>query len=221
MIPPLRDRPHDRARGAAARRAVADPAVGVGGVDRPRLARHLDRSRGGCGDDQSEQRECEQEPHEHVRPGSLYSETMGYRVITPQEQPVLTRRPPTDEPARHVTELSDVAGMEHVRANVWRYEPGATGRRHRHPTQDETFVVLRRDPVDVRRRAARAPRRAVREPRPRACWHAAPERQPRRATTCSCTRTGWPPEDESAELLAPGGLSDQCRACRPPLGSPS
>jgi quercetin dioxygenase-like cupin family protein len=32
--------------------------------------------------------------------------------------------------------------MEHVRANVWRYEPGAAGRRHRHPTQDETFVVL-------------------------------------------------------------------------------
>ena len=32
--------------------------------------------------------------------------------------------------------------MQHVRANVWRDEPGATGRRHRHPAQDETFVVL-------------------------------------------------------------------------------
>jgi len=29
-----------------------------------------------------------------------------------------------------------------VRANVWRYEPGAVGRRHRHPLQEETFVVL-------------------------------------------------------------------------------
>jgi len=29
-----------------------------------------------------------------------------------------------------------------VRANVWRYEPGAAGKRHRHPAQDETFVVL-------------------------------------------------------------------------------
>jgi quercetin dioxygenase-like cupin family protein len=25
---------------------------------------------------------------------------------------------------------------------VWRYEPGAKGRRHRHPVQEETFVVL-------------------------------------------------------------------------------
>ena len=29
-----------------------------------------------------------------------------------------------------------------MRANVWRYEPGAKGRRHRHPVQEETFVVL-------------------------------------------------------------------------------
>jgi quercetin dioxygenase-like cupin family protein len=27
-------------------------------------------------------------------------------------------------------------------ANVWRYEPGARGRRHRHRFQEETFVVL-------------------------------------------------------------------------------
>jgi quercetin dioxygenase-like cupin family protein len=29
-----------------------------------------------------------------------------------------------------------------TRANVWRYEPGAEGLRHRHPFQEETFVVL-------------------------------------------------------------------------------
>jgi mannose-6-phosphate isomerase-like protein (cupin superfamily) len=29
-----------------------------------------------------------------------------------------------------------------VRGNVWRYEPSAKGRRHRHLTQEETFVVL-------------------------------------------------------------------------------
>ena len=29
-----------------------------------------------------------------------------------------------------------------MRANIWRYEPGAVGRRHRHPVQEETFVVL-------------------------------------------------------------------------------
>jgi quercetin dioxygenase-like cupin family protein len=67
---------------------------------------------------------------------------MSYRVITPEEQTWLTRPHADGEPARHVTELSELAGMEHVRANVWRYEPGAAGRRHRHPTQDETFVVL-------------------------------------------------------------------------------
>ena len=67
---------------------------------------------------------------------------MSYSVIAPHEQAWLTRPHADGEPARHVAELSDVAGMEHVRANVWRYEPGAAGRRHRHPLQDETFVVL-------------------------------------------------------------------------------
>jgi quercetin dioxygenase-like cupin family protein len=67
---------------------------------------------------------------------------MAHRVITPGEHPWITRPHADGEPARHVAELSEVAGMDHVRANVWRYEPGAAGRRHRHPTQDETFVVL-------------------------------------------------------------------------------
>jgi mannose-6-phosphate isomerase-like protein (cupin superfamily) len=41
-----------------------------------------------------------------------------------------------------VAELSDRIGLEHSRANLWRYEPGATGRRHRHREQEETFVVV-------------------------------------------------------------------------------
>lgn len=41
-----------------------------------------------------------------------------------------------------MAELSDLAGFAHTRANIWRYEPGAKGRRHRHPDQEETFVVL-------------------------------------------------------------------------------
>jgi quercetin dioxygenase-like cupin family protein len=41
-----------------------------------------------------------------------------------------------------VAELSEPAGFAHTRSNVWRYEPGAKGRRHRHPLQEETFVVL-------------------------------------------------------------------------------
>jgi quercetin dioxygenase-like cupin family protein len=67
---------------------------------------------------------------------------MPYSIVTPGEEPWITRPHAAGQPARHVAELSDVAGMEHVRANVWRYEPGAAGRRHRQPVQDETFVVL-------------------------------------------------------------------------------
>jgi mannose-6-phosphate isomerase-like protein (cupin superfamily) len=44
-----------------------------------------------------------------------------------------------------VAELSDAldaSDASDVRANVWRYEPGAHGKRHRHAEQEETFVVL-------------------------------------------------------------------------------
>lgn len=67
---------------------------------------------------------------------------MAFRAIDPAELTWITRPHEPDEPARHVAELSDALGLRHVRANVWRYEPGAAGRRHRHPRQDETFVVL-------------------------------------------------------------------------------
>ena len=63
-------------------------------------------------------------------------------MIRPGELEWTTRPHEPDEPARHVTELSELAGFAHTRANVWRYEPGAKGRRHRHKTQEETFVVL-------------------------------------------------------------------------------
>jgi quercetin dioxygenase-like cupin family protein len=67
---------------------------------------------------------------------------VGFRVIRPEEPEWTTRPHDPDEPARHVAELSELAGFAHTRANIWRYEPGAKGRRHRHPTQEETFVVL-------------------------------------------------------------------------------
>ena len=54
----------------------------------------------------------------------------------------ITRPHEPGEPARHVVELSERAKFAHTRASVWRCEPGARGRRHRHPTQEETFVVL-------------------------------------------------------------------------------
>jgi len=68
---------------------------------------------------------------------------MPFRVVRPDAFAWITRAHEPGEPARHVAELSELAGFAHTRANVWRYEPGAKGRRHRHPLQEETFVVLR------------------------------------------------------------------------------
>ncbi|HEX6491812.1 MAG TPA: cupin domain-containing protein [Gaiellaceae bacterium] len=67
---------------------------------------------------------------------------MGFRVIRPGELEWTTREHEPDEAARHVSELSELAGFGRTRANLWRYEPGAKGRRHRHSLQEETFVVL-------------------------------------------------------------------------------
>ncbi len=67
---------------------------------------------------------------------------MAFRVIRPDQLEWTTRPHEAGEPARHVAELSESAGFAHTRANVWRYDPGAKGRRHRHPFEEETFVVL-------------------------------------------------------------------------------
>jgi quercetin dioxygenase-like cupin family protein len=67
---------------------------------------------------------------------------MSYRAIRPGDYAWTTRPHEPGEPARHVAELSELAGFAHVRGNLWRYEPGAKGRRHRHPAQEETFVPL-------------------------------------------------------------------------------
>src|ERR671924_1216775 len=67
---------------------------------------------------------------------------MRFRAISPEQFESITRPHEPGEPARHVTELSELAGFAHTRGNVWRYEPGAKGRRHRHELQEETFVVL-------------------------------------------------------------------------------
>ena len=67
---------------------------------------------------------------------------MSFAAVSPDAFEWLTRPHEPGKPARHVAELSDRIGLEHSRANVWRYEPGATGRRHRHREQEETFVVV-------------------------------------------------------------------------------
>ena len=67
---------------------------------------------------------------------------MGFHVVRLDDLEWATRAHQPGEAARHVAELSEQAGFEHTRANVWRYEPGASGRRHVHAFQEETFVVL-------------------------------------------------------------------------------
>ncbi|MGZ4201096.1 MAG: cupin domain-containing protein [Thermoleophilaceae bacterium] len=67
---------------------------------------------------------------------------MAGSIVIPADLDWITRPHEPGEPARHVAELSEVGGLTHSRANVWRYEPGAKGRRHREPVQEETFVVL-------------------------------------------------------------------------------
>src|SRR5687768_10989625 len=67
---------------------------------------------------------------------------MSFRAIRPEEFEWITRPHEPGEPARHVAELSHAIGSTHVRGNVWCYEPGAKGKRHRHSIQEETFIVL-------------------------------------------------------------------------------
>jgi mannose-6-phosphate isomerase-like protein (cupin superfamily) len=67
---------------------------------------------------------------------------MGFSIALPEQLQWATRPHRQGEPARHVAELQPWLGFQHSRANVWRYEPGASGRRHVHADQEETFVVL-------------------------------------------------------------------------------
>ncbi len=67
---------------------------------------------------------------------------MGFHVVHPDALDWTTRPHEPGQAPRHVAELSDLAGVRHTRANVWRFEPGAKGLRHRHRFQEETFVVL-------------------------------------------------------------------------------
>jgi quercetin dioxygenase-like cupin family protein len=121
-------------------------------------------------------------------------------VIAPTEQTWITRPHADGEPARHVTELSEIAAMEHVRANVWRYEPGAAGRRHRHPVQDETFVVLSGtlsiyldDPPERHDVAAGSVVHVEAGTALQSVNHGEDD--------LVVYAHGWPPEDERAELL--------------------
>jgi mannose-6-phosphate isomerase-like protein (cupin superfamily) len=67
---------------------------------------------------------------------------VSFNVVTPEALEWVTRPHAEGEPARHVRPLSEALASSHVAANIWRYEPGAKGKRHVHAKQEETFVVL-------------------------------------------------------------------------------
>jgi quercetin dioxygenase-like cupin family protein len=67
---------------------------------------------------------------------------MAFRVARPDELDWVEREPEPDCSPRYVARLSEVLGFEHTRGNLWRYPPGAKGRRHRDTIQEETFVVV-------------------------------------------------------------------------------
>ena len=67
---------------------------------------------------------------------------MGFRVVRPDDLEWVEREPEPGGVPRYVSGLSDVLGFEHTRGSLWRYPPGAKGRRHLDTIQEETFVVL-------------------------------------------------------------------------------
>lgn len=67
---------------------------------------------------------------------------MAFRVVQPSELEWIEREPEPGGSARYVARLSDVLGFEHTRGSMWRYPPGAKGKRHKDLIQEETFVVI-------------------------------------------------------------------------------
>jgi mannose-6-phosphate isomerase-like protein (cupin superfamily) len=127
---------------------------------------------------------------------------VSHGAIRPDEFEWLTRPHEPGEPARHVAELSDRVGMVRGRANVWRYEPGAAGRRHRHRLQEETFVVLA---GELTMYLGEPPERV--DVPPGGVIHV-PPRTPLQTVNHGTVDLlvyvhGSPPEDETAELLDP------------------
>jgi quercetin dioxygenase-like cupin family protein len=127
---------------------------------------------------------------------------MAFRVIRPEELVWETRPHGPEEPARRVAEVGEAAGLRWSRGNMWRYEPGAKGRRHRHKSQEETFVVLSGaltmylgDPPERHEVAAGGVVHVDPGTPLQAANHGDDE--------LVVWAYGWPGEDENAELLDP------------------
>jgi mannose-6-phosphate isomerase-like protein (cupin superfamily) len=63
--------------------------------------------------------------------------SVGYTVFQADE---LEFEPRAEDDPRSIASLSEA--LQESRANIWRYPPGAKGRRHRDLAQEEVFVVL-------------------------------------------------------------------------------
>ena len=62
---------------------------------------------------------------------------VGFTIFRPDE---LEWIPRADDDPRTIARLSDA--LTQSRANIWRYPPGARGKRHLDHAQEEVFVVL-------------------------------------------------------------------------------
>ena len=68
---------------------------------------------------------------------------MSFDVVPPDELHFVTRPHEPDEAPRHAADVTTPAGLQHTRANFFRYEPGARGTRHADLAQEETYVPVR------------------------------------------------------------------------------
>ena len=65
------------------------------------------------------------------------TQVVGYTIFEASE---LEWVPRAEDDSRTIARLSEA--MTKSRANIWRYPPGARGKRHRDLAQEEVFVVL-------------------------------------------------------------------------------
>jgi quercetin dioxygenase-like cupin family protein len=67
---------------------------------------------------------------------------MAYTVIRAEDQTFESPSWSGESSGRTLIELRLRANLQHSQANLWRFPPGAHGRRHREPLQEEVFCVV-------------------------------------------------------------------------------
>jgi quercetin dioxygenase-like cupin family protein len=67
---------------------------------------------------------------------------VAYFVLRAPDLEYQTRPHEVGEAPRHAAGVTEQAGLQNTRANFFRYEPGARGRRHDDKLQEETYVPV-------------------------------------------------------------------------------